>query len=139
MRIPRKERPNVPRFTKWLLAVIVLVGAAVLAGREVLWRIDHVPAGPTAVTLAGIVFETYLLPERSEAPYGVGVFARHFWNPLRSLDGTLVFAAYCGKDFALKGASDAALEITCSLREGPPKLLVKSFAGVPVRLQGASG
>lgn len=127
------------RFKKWFLAVIVLLGAAVLTGREVLWRIDHVPAGPTAVTLAGIVFETYLLPERSEAPYGVGVFARPLWNPLHSLDSTLVFAAYCGKDFALKGATDAALEITCSLQGGPPKLFVKSFAGVPLRLQGASG
>lgn len=127
------------RFTKWLLAVIALVGGAVLTGREVLWRIDHVPAGPAAVTLAGIVFETYLLPERSKAPYGVGVFARTSWVPLRSLDGTLVFAAYCGKDFALKGASDAALEITCSLQEGPPKLLVNSFGGVPIRLQSPSG
>jgi len=129
----------VSRFTKWFLAAIVLVVAIVLTGREVLWRIDHVPAGPATVTLAGIVFETYLLPERSEAPYGVGVFARPSWNPLRSLDGTLVFAAYCGKDFALKGATDAALEITCSLQDGPPKLLVKSFAGVPVRLHGATG
>jgi hypothetical protein len=119
--------------------MIALVGGAVLTGREVLWRIDHVPAGPTAVTLAGIVFETYLLPERSEAPYGVGVFARPSWNPLRSLVGTLVFAAYCGKDFALKAASDAALEITCSLQEGPPKLLLNSFGGVPIRLQSASG
>lgn len=127
------------RIAKWLLGVTVLVGAAALAGREVLWRIDHVPAGPVAVTLAGIVFETYLLPERSEAPYGIGVFARPSWNPLRSLDRTLVFAAYCGKDFALRATSDAALEITCSLREGPPKLLVKSFGGVPIRLQSASG
>jgi hypothetical protein len=50
-----------------------------------------------------------------------------------------VFAAYCGKDFALEGTSDAALEITCSLQEGPPKLLLKSFGGVPIRLQSASG
>lgn len=127
------------RFTKWFLAMIALVGGAVLTGREVLWRIDHVPAGPAAVTLAGIVFETYLLPKRSEAPYGVGVFARPPWNPLRSLDGTLVFAAYCGKNFALKGTSDAALEITCPLQEGPPKLLVNSFGGVPIRLQSTSG
>jgi hypothetical protein len=127
------------RFTKRLLAMIALVGGAGLTGREVLWRIDHVPAGPDAVTLAGIVFETSLLPERSEAPYGVGVFARPSWNPLRSLDSTLVLAAYCGKDFALRGASDAALEITCSLQEGPPKLLVNSFGGVPIRLQRASG
>lgn len=127
------------RITRWLLGVIVLVGAAVLTGREILWRIDHVPAGPVAVTLSGIVFETYLLPERSEAPYGVGVFARPSWNPLRSLDSTLVFAAYCGKDSALRAASDAALEITCSLQEGPPKLLVTSFGGVPIRLQSASG
>jgi hypothetical protein len=129
----------VSRITKWFLAVIVSAGAAVLTSREVLWRIDHVPAGPTAVTLAGIVFETYLLPERSAAPYGVGVFARRSWNPLRSVDSTLVFAAYCGKDFALSGASDAVLEITCSLQEGPPKLLVKSFAGVLIRLHSASG
>jgi len=129
----------VSRITKWLLGVSVLIGAGVLTGREALWRIDHVPAGPGAVTLAGTVFEPYLLPERSAAPYGVGVFARPSWNPLRSLDGTLVFAAYCGRDFALRDASDAALEITCSMQEGPPKLLVKSFAGVPVRLQGASG
>jgi hypothetical protein len=129
----------VSQFTKWFLAVIVSVSAAVLTAREVLWRIDHVPAGPGAVTLAGTVFEPYLLPERSAAPYGVGVFARPSWNPLRSLDSTLIFAAYCGKEFALRSASDAALEITCSRQEGVPKLLLKSFAGVPVRLQGASG
>lgn len=127
------------RFKKWLIAVMIVVGATVLTGREVLWRIDHVPAGPTSVTLAGVVFETYLLPERSEAPYGVGVFARSSWNPLRSLDSTLVFAAYCGKDFALRSASNGDFEIVCSLQEGPPRLLARSFAGVPIRLLGVSG
>ena len=110
-----------------------------LTGREALWRINHIPAGPSAVTIAGIVFETRLLPERSLVPYGVGVFARRAWNPLGSLDSTLVFAAYCERELALSRSSDGALEIVCTPREGPPKLHVKSFAGVPVRLRDAAG
>ena len=137
-RTPREKRPNVPRPRQWLLAVVLVVGATVLTGREALWRIDHIPAGPSAVTIAGIVFETRLLPERSIVPYGVGVFARKAWNPLRSLDTTLVFAASCGKELALSRASDGALEIVCTPQEGPPKLHVRSFAGVPVRLRDAA-
>ncbi len=123
---------------RWLLAVVIVVAATVLAGREALWRIDHIPAGPSSVTIAGIVFETRLLPERSIVPYGVGVFARRSWNPLRSLDSMLVFAAYCGKELALLRANDGALEIVCTPQEGPPKLHLKSFAGVPVRLRDAA-
>ena len=118
---------------------MIVVGATVLTGREALWRIDHIPAGPSAVTIAGIVFETRLLPERSIVPYGDGVFARRAWNPLRRLDSTLVVAAYCGKELALLRASDGALEIVCTPKEGRPKLHVKSFAGVPVRLRDAAG
>ena len=114
---------------------MIVLGAGVLSGREALWRIDRVPVSLASVTTAGITFEARLLPERSIVPYGVGVFARRSWNPLRSLDSTLIFAAYCGKELALLRASDGALEIVCAPQEGPPKLHLRSFAGVPVRLR----
>jgi hypothetical protein len=97
---------------------VLVFGATLLTGYEAPWRKDHIPAGLGAVTIAGIAFETRMLPERSIVPYGVAVFARRAWNPLRSLDSTLVFAAECGKELALNRSSDGALEIVCMPRRG---------------------
>jgi hypothetical protein len=61
------------------------------------------------------------MPERSEVPYGSGVFLRARWAALQSVQAELAVAAYCGA-VVVHWLSDQRLSIHCELLEGEPHI-----------------
>ena len=122
-----------------LLAVIALLAA----GREWLWRSNNRVLKASAVSPSGnFVAEGYLLDEgggatygRGPTPYGVGVYMRRTYLPLKFLDSTLIFASYCGPELHLRWSSSEELVIQCAAAQ-KPDFLLDSYGSVKINYQG---
>jgi hypothetical protein len=103
---------------KILASLLVVVAVAVLAGWEVLWRLDHSLAGnPIASPAGDYVAQERSLPEGSEVPYGQGVFVRRAGVPLWATS-RLVFAGYCKPEVRLAWPTAKQLAVGCIVAEG---------------------
>ena len=103
-----------------ILASLLLVVAVVvvLAAWEALWRLDHSLAGNSIASPTGdYVAQERSLPERSELPYGRGIFVRRAGVPLW-VTSKLVFAGYCKPKMRLAWPTAKQLAVGCVVVEG---------------------
>jgi|SRR5581483_7741724 len=124
--------------THIVVGMVVLL-AAWLSLRELHWHLEHSALMAIAHSPAGdATAEAYSLDEgggqpygRGPAPYGVGVYVRKSYLPLKSFGATLVFASYCGPDVELHWLRPEELRIECASEEAP-KLLLASHDGLRI-------
>jgi hypothetical protein len=115
-----------------LLLLLLLLLA--LAGKEVLWLLDHPEVHQSTQSPSGSrVAEVRHLPEGSPVPYGVGVFLYSRWVFARSLQSHLAFGGYCS-DVRASFPGDQELKVRCQLTEGQPFVPRGSINGVAVEV-----
>ncbi|WP_345294898.1 hypothetical protein [Luteimonas vadosa] len=103
---------------KILASLLVVVAALALVAWEALWRLEHLPAKrPVASPTGDYVAQQRSLPERSDLPYGQGIFVRHHGLPLWATS-KLVFAGYCKPGIRLAWPSAKQLTVSCVVAEG---------------------
>jgi hypothetical protein len=123
----------------WIVILAVGLPVSWIALREWSWHLDNpVLEASAASPFRNLVAEAYVLNEgggqqygRGPAPYGVGVYLRNGFLPLKSFGSTLVFASYCGPEVHLAWPNEHELSIACRGQEAP-KLLLASHKGVKV-------
>ena len=122
---------------KALAFLLVVAAIALLAGWEILWRLDHSPAGAVVTSTDGrFVAQERSLPEGSELPYGHGVFVRRSGLPFWAAS-KLAFAAYCRPEVRLAWAPEQQLNVICVVAEGSV-LSLSAPAGITVNHVGGA-
>jgi hypothetical protein len=123
----------------WIFVLAVGLLGGWIALREWSWHLENpVLAASVASPSTRLVAEAYLLNQggghqygRGPAPYGIGVYLRNGFLPLKSFGSTLVFASYCGPEVHLAWPNEHELSIACPGEEAP-RLLLPSHEGVKV-------
>ena len=101
-------------------ALVVLLAAAGICARILLWGVDHTPIGPSSISSNGLyVSRFYSMPESSGVPYGLGVLVNLRFVPAW-IQSDLVFSAYCENGERLTWKEPKELVISCNVETGKP-------------------
>jgi hypothetical protein len=116
------------------IVAIALILLLAVAGREALWRFDHLLMQAAAASPSGYqVAEGRSMPEGSKMPYGSGVFLQSRWAVLHSAQSELAFAGYCS-EIGANWQAERRLRIDCELSEGEPYVAGASLGGTAVEV-----